>query len=427
VNPGIKWVSLRCHFCNTRLRIKEAYAHLRGRCPECGARIEAPRPREEPPLPLPSNADEPLGLLPIEEEWPEPAQIEDLEPGASYGIESSTMAPLAKRPVPQTDGEMPSEKVRTRPAAGQDPPPAPYDLLPAEGPEGKPIGAVPDYLMGLEIEPSRPPTWTDRSSAELWIFPARKGNRLVWFFLAFDFMILAGLAAVLARFPAVGPFVVPAGALLGLWIALYASSCFLAIVEETAAGNDQIAYPRGAGLIDGWGRLAYVSWILICAAFPVGVLWANARESLWITNLWWIAALAIIGTLFPVVFFSSMAATSRWLIVDQRMIGSMFRRLHVLIFVWLTSALFAAICVWLGYRLVFQMDWWLLLPPAVGIVWSALLIIYARLLGRSGWHLSQDFPRRKFKKKPARIPVAAVESWGPDPDWDDLPPEKQNE
>lgn len=79
------WLQLDCPFCRCRFRIKAAYAHLKGRCPECAFRIAAPTPREAPPAPI-SDSDEPLGLLPLDdEEWPEPGlRFQEDADGASY-------------------------------------------------------------------------------------------------------------------------------------------------------------------------------------------------------------------------------------------------------------------------------------------------------------------------------------------------------
>src|SRR5919109_4836849 len=79
-----QWLELDCPRCKARFRIKSAYAHMSGRCPNCGRHIEAPRPLP-PPAPASFDSDEPLGLVPIEEEWPEPGQM-DLDERQHYGF-----------------------------------------------------------------------------------------------------------------------------------------------------------------------------------------------------------------------------------------------------------------------------------------------------------------------------------------------------
>ncbi len=79
-----RWLELDCPRCKGKFRIKSAFAHMSGRCPHCGMVIEPPRPAPAP-SPATFDSDEPLGLVPIEEEWPEPAQI-DVDDREHYGF-----------------------------------------------------------------------------------------------------------------------------------------------------------------------------------------------------------------------------------------------------------------------------------------------------------------------------------------------------
>lgn len=83
-----QWFLLKCSSCRATLRIKSAYVHMRGKCPVCGIRIQPPQPK---PL-IMSEGDEPSGLVPMDEEWPEPATAlskegdASSEVGAVYGM-----------------------------------------------------------------------------------------------------------------------------------------------------------------------------------------------------------------------------------------------------------------------------------------------------------------------------------------------------
>src|SRR5262249_45380710 len=79
-----QWLELDCPRCKAKFRIKAAYAHMSGRCPNCGQPIDPPRPAP-PPTPISFDSDEPLGLVPIEEEWPEPAHM-DVDENPHYGF-----------------------------------------------------------------------------------------------------------------------------------------------------------------------------------------------------------------------------------------------------------------------------------------------------------------------------------------------------
>src|SRR5205085_8028845 len=79
------WYYLTCPACRSRLRIKSEYTHMRGRCPACGLRIEPPIPK---PLSMKAG-DDTGGLVPEDEQWPEPATLlEESESGAeaTYGV-----------------------------------------------------------------------------------------------------------------------------------------------------------------------------------------------------------------------------------------------------------------------------------------------------------------------------------------------------
>jgi hypothetical protein len=88
------WHYLTCPGCRTRLRIKSEYTSMRGRCPSCGFRIE---PADPKPLAFALNqADEPAGLVPEDEEWPEPADVMDEIEGRASPTYQLTDAPLSE-------------------------------------------------------------------------------------------------------------------------------------------------------------------------------------------------------------------------------------------------------------------------------------------------------------------------------------------
>lgn len=93
------WYLLKCSSCRATLRIKSDYVHMRGKCPVCGQRIESPQPKAL----VMSDSDEPMGLLPLDEEWPEPATVvnSDREAaadiGAVYGMSQNAGGLAAKK------------------------------------------------------------------------------------------------------------------------------------------------------------------------------------------------------------------------------------------------------------------------------------------------------------------------------------------
>lgn len=93
------WFLLKCSSCRATLRIKSTYVHMRGKCPVCGIRIEPPQPKAL----VMSDSDEPLGLIPMDEEWPEPATVlqSDREAAADdssvYGMSQNAGGVAAKQ------------------------------------------------------------------------------------------------------------------------------------------------------------------------------------------------------------------------------------------------------------------------------------------------------------------------------------------
>ena len=99
------WVPLTCSYCQARFRVREEYAHLRGRCPSCSFRIAAPFPKPYEPPSAASDSDEPLGLVPVEDEWPEPARLEEREVGPVYGLDAPHVIPAPSQIEDEPDPE----------------------------------------------------------------------------------------------------------------------------------------------------------------------------------------------------------------------------------------------------------------------------------------------------------------------------------
>src|SRR6266851_2940633 len=219
-----RWLELECPRCKGSFRIKRAYAHMSGRCPHCGKTIEAPRPV---PSPSPANfeSDDPQGLVPIEEEWPEPAQME-VDDGRNYGFgappEQWTEPKVEKSPamegygfeggpsapaLPQrTVAEMYSapfsrEVPKIEPASS----PAPaasveesYQVdLPVPTPPALPAVSVEEEKKGPERIPSPPPLPPGRPLWQgVYTFPWRVENLKVWIALGLALSLFAFLAAI---------------------------------------------------------------------------------------------------------------------------------------------------------------------------------------------------------------------------------------
>jgi hypothetical protein len=161
--PG--WISLKCSWCQTKFRIKEAYAHLKGKCPECGTRVPAVKTKPHEPLPAFSDADEPMGLVPLDDdEWPEPAQRE-LDHGEVAGLQYgfAAMTPPAKTIEPTTPAPGTVFTLAAEKPAAPAPPPAPTSqasedtFQPALPKKEKPAPAPPRKEPAPPAPPVKPP------------------------------------------------------------------------------------------------------------------------------------------------------------------------------------------------------------------------------------------------------------------------------
>jgi hypothetical protein len=155
------WISLSCPFCRTPFQIKEAYAHLRGRCPSCGFRIEPLKPKPYEEGKQVSTSDEPLGLVPIDEEWPEPPRLIAWDDRPHYNVAQGQV--VARESYEHALGEPPIAFAPepAKPQAAATPPAAPIvaeavDDPPRARPAPLPKKPPPDPLAAFAPPGTRP-------------------------------------------------------------------------------------------------------------------------------------------------------------------------------------------------------------------------------------------------------------------------------
>jgi hypothetical protein len=360
-----------------------------------------------------SEADEPQGLVPDEEEWPEPALVVSAE-RTTYDLDDQ---PGGKAEPMRADTYSLADE-------GQPLPPSPRPTLPGVTPyevlgvpEAAPV-PVSDLVAPLEVGPPPPSPPAHPYWQGLYGFPWRSGNLGVWVVLSFDFTVLAFLAWAMIILHEIGgiveiaiPVLIVAAAIVGFWTGVYFAPHFLAIVEETAAGNDEIVWPGGAGLLDGIGKLVYLVVLLFLASLPVVALAALGvfpPETQTVPDWVWYAAPSLV--LFPIFCLSSLTAGSPWLILERRLLARVVRRPQTLFLVYGPGTLLMAACA--------GTVWWMLIWPrlvtilVLGLVWSAALMIHGRLLGRTGWLLGREIERKKPAHKRRQKAKALTGGWG---------------
>lgn len=415
-----EWLSLRCPACRSTLRIRAAHAHLRGRCPECGYRIEAPRPPSADAArpPRASDADEPLGLMPIEEEWPEPAQVVSVDSRPNYELDTRADAPPpAAQPQPPRP-EPAGPVYGLKEGEWKTPPPGPGpDLNPTamDDPVAQETGAPVLYrLSEAELNPLRPPPPPPYPLLQgIYFFPWRPDNLTLWGFLALDFTIVAGLFCLLrelfgfleggSMIAGLIPPAIAAISILCLWIGCYAGVHFLSVIEETAAGNDR--FPRAEWTVwEGLMKCCFLLGLFAVSAAPGALLGRFVLERrLGAEAAWWLSVLPA-ALLFPPCLLSVLSTNAAWKVFDPKVVFPMLRP-RILICLFVPSLAMLALCLFLGYLTLRRGG--VAMVPAAGAVWASCFLIYARLLGRVAWYVSlreEKKPGRKKRPRPRPEP-----------------------
>jgi hypothetical protein len=243
----------------------------------------------------------------------------------------------------------------------------------------------------------------------LYTFPWRPSNLFVWLVNGLNLSVLAGLAAAIVYLRNAGgamlmgiPILLAAAGVVFAWAGIYLANCFLAVVEETANGNDNVAWPKGGGLIDGLGKFFFLLWLIGCAVIPTALVWM-ARGDVISAERWeWVVSLLPFLVVFPILALSALTADSWSMLLDPKIVWNFLKKPHALALVIVPSLLILALCVWLSRELVLQPS----LPVALGagFAWSTFFVLYGRLLGRSGWILTMGKRRQKRRRRarPAR-------------------------
>lgn len=206
----------------------------------------------------------------------------------------------------------------------------------------------------------------------------------------------------------------------------YASHCFLLVTQETAAGNDEVVWPDEP-MYDWVWKVFYLAWLVGVWLFPVmlilGLLKLPAPRGL--PGVWFlVVATVVLWLMFPLSLFSSLSAQSPWVVFRPSLLPRLARRVGTLVPFYAASAVLLAYGAALVYaslnpRVAVYLRW---SPPILitAPMGAAVLLIYARLLGRFAWQLGtvqmpqREPPPKKKKRRAARM-VQASDPWEPPP------------
>jgi hypothetical protein len=176
--------------------------------------------------------------------------------------------------------------------------------------------------------------------------------------------------------------------LIGWLVLSYAAHCLLVVVQETAAGTDEVVWPDEP-MYDWLWKLWYLLWLAGAWLVPAGLV-LGAIDAPPFHKYPWLRPAVMLGVFwvsFPVSLFSSLSAHSRWVILRPAALGWLLANFFSTVAFYILSALvLAGFVVFLGLPLVYQRP---LALPAVGALAPAFLLVYSRLTGRMAWILNR--------------------------------------
>lgn len=199
--------------------------------------------------------------------------------------------------------------------------------------------------------------------------------------------------------------------IVGFYVLSYAGHAFLTVVQETAAGNDEVTWPDET-LFDRFWRVFYLAWVAVCAAIPAVIVWPllfgllpKGNDALKVV----LGGAPVLWLTFPLCLLSSLSAGAFWMLLNPGLFRRAVKRPGSLVLFYGQSAI-----VWFGCVALFSVS--VLRGGAAGTLVlvaapaaAAGLLIYARLLGRLGWVISRarviEARKPRAKKRPRQVRV----------------------
>jgi hypothetical protein len=203
-------------------------------------------------------------------------------------------------------------------------------------------------------------------------------------------------------------------AFLAVLASLAPAAFFIIIVQDTAAGNEDIDWPS-----DVWyeylTKIAFLAWLFGCCAAVSTVFWslaALAMEQMGVpipTIIWWVFTLVSAFMLFPIPLYSTMIGGSPFMLIHPMFLLRLIQRPLAGLALYGYTFVLLLPCVALGLWMVVSLSWWA--APIVGMIWATCILWYARALGRVGYVLAEEKRRvrRKKKRRSVRVRREAAE------------------
>jgi len=395
-----------CRLCGTRMYARAADLGKSVRCPDCETLTEIRLP------PPPKKPVEPrdVGQYQLAESgWGSTGKQQADEPVmiVKCPVCATRLSPRreqAGKPVRCPDCDSRFRLPEWQPQVRRTIEPAQVEAIPIGEAHRRPPPPKPTLTHDDELRqvPSADPPQILFLST-VWTFPFSGGALPRWLGVAGGTLVVSLLLwAAFTAVEALGDFAIIGGGALVfaaiwplLWTVSFASACGLTIIEETASGAD---------VIEGWTDSDWRQWIFPMLIVGLHVFLASAIASILFRAFygWFVGApfvwLAALHLSFPLTLLSALEVGSPAGFYSAPVWNSLVRQLKV----WLaffaivgllgivSAAPFGGLWVLAYYVPETQrfaaISAWLY----VVVIWPAVWFIYARLLGRLAWRITQD-------------------------------------
>jgi hypothetical protein len=403
-SPALQYVSVICPVCHARLDERVADAPRMIKCPDCFTELRVPT-KAEALAAQPTKRPQPeVGTYQLQSPDATPADAAARQKNRDAEIVLVVCkvcgARLHPRPKQQPRAvQCPDchEPVRVPSLAEvaerkrREQLPAPLHVvqaLPVPAPEPRPEVSTEYWEATAAIkreEEPEPPRWTFFSG--VFTFPWHAEVWWRWLLMSIGLSLLGlilGLVAMILLKRSDYSIIVVAFLLLpAIWIMVwsvsYSAACWLAVVEDTASGNQRI---------HNWQEETWRDWVL--TAFYIGYVASLSLVAGYGAGLvvelsgdaFWLGMLPTAWLLFPILILSSLEAGLWWVPLTRPILRSLMKHAGGWLTYYVLSTLMVGGAALAGLLCLNRLPVVALL--FLGPMWSTVVLIHARLLGRLG-------------------------------------------
>jgi len=194
---------------------------------------------------------------------------------------------------------------------------------------------------------------------------------------------------------------------ISLYVFAYAAHCFLVILINTAAGDDEIKWPDDL-FTDWFLRVWHFLWLLAVWLVPAHFIMKllHAPAPLYVAGI-----VTLLWLIFPVSLLSSLSSLSSWVVFRPVILRALLMHFGPLAGFYVITGGLLAVCSGLWYAGILT-DYAVILPVAA-MAGALGFFIYARLLGRIGLIVSWYNPPVRGKGVSPSDAVEKVQLFDP--------------